>query len=308
MIDKNVIIKIASHCDVEVESFVEFDLSRLGIKFSDIHGSVSDYFSVIPNTPIHADSFSSRDLCRLCGQNDLREQNHEYIPGCQILTSGFVTFGTDPCGDAFAVSVHDGKVYLVSHEISWDEEIHNDESRSSENHRIIAESSDLVADSISDFLYIWLGRLDEIDVEEREFRDAAASDPNAKDGNGNTQLIYAVRDGAIVDVRRQLDAGADIEYFGKTENRNALGESVVFGHTEILKLLIEFGADVNATNEHGETALMLGAHYSKRDCIELLLRAGADRALRDHYDRKAYDRICVVHGTPEIAAMLRERE
>ena len=308
MIDHTVILKIAAHCDVGVESFVEFDLSRLGVEASEIHRSVSVYFSAIPNVPIHAKSFSSRDLCRLCGQNNLQQNNEKYIPGCHILASGFVTFGTDPCGDAFAVNIHDGKVYIVSHEISWDEKIYDDESRYSENRKIIARSSDLVADTISDFLNMLLARLDEINERERQFRDAVAADPNATDGKGNTQLIYAVRSGDIADVRRQIEAGAHIEYFGTTENRNALGESVVFGHADILQVLIEAGADVNATNKDGETALMLGARYSRRDCIEVLLRAGANRAVHDRHGRKAYDKICVIHGTPEIELLLRDGE
>jgi ankyrin repeat protein len=50
-----------------------------------------------------------------------------------------------------------------------------------------------------------------------------------------------------------------------------------YGHTDIVKLLLESRADVNAKGEYGETALMRAALSSGRmDIIKLLLEAGAD--------------------------------
>ena len=305
MIDPNVIRKIAAHCDVKIGSLGAFDLSQIEINAEGIHATVASYLQHVPDVPVYAESFSPRDLCRLCGQSDLVEQNEAYIPGCHILGSGYLSFGTEMSGDAFAVDIYDGMVYLVSHEISWDEEIYDDEDRGAENRQIIAEGSELIADSIPDFFNAWLSRLEEIANEERKFQSAAAINPNAVDADGSTQLILSVRSGNTRDVRKQIDSGVDIEYFGTTEHRNALGESVVFGHPEILQLLIDSGANVNAANKNGETALMLGAHYSQRECIEILLHSGADLSSTDCDNRTAYDRICVIHGTPEIETLLK---
>lgn len=304
MLDPGIVLKIASQCEVEIESLSPFDLSQLNVDDKRIHLTVASYFQHIPNVPIHSESFSSQDFCRLCGHPDLVATNQGYVPGCNIVSSGFICFGTAVSGDAFAVDILDGKVYLVSHEICWDEQL-SDHRDAEVNRRIIAELSEFVADSIPEFFEIWLAQLEEIDEENRSFQAEASQNPKAIDRDGNTQLILAVRSGDAQDVQRQIIAGVDMEYFGTTEHRNALGESVVFGHLEILQSLIDSGANVNAVNKDGQTALMLGAIYSQRECIEILLQAGADRGLKDRDDETAYDKICVVHGTPEIKALLK---
>ena len=49
------------------------------------------------------------------------------------------------------------------------------------------------------------------------------------------------------------------------------------GDTEIVRLLIEGGADVNAVNPRGHTVLYCAGGHGHLDCLRLLLRAGADR-------------------------------
>jgi ankyrin repeat protein len=47
------------------------------------------------------------------------------------------------------------------------------------------------------------------------------------------------------------------------------------GYTEIVKLLIEKGADVNATDILGDTALMYAAEEGRTETVNLLKAAGA---------------------------------
>lgn len=47
------------------------------------------------------------------------------------------------------------------------------------------------------------------------------------------------------------------------------------GSTEILKLLIDAGADFKATAGGGMTALRLAAMTGKNDMVEMLVKAGA---------------------------------
>jgi ankyrin repeat protein len=49
------------------------------------------------------------------------------------------------------------------------------------------------------------------------------------------------------------------------------------GDTEIVRLLIQFGADVNAKNTRGHTVLYCAGGHGHRETVELLLNAGADR-------------------------------
>ena len=49
------------------------------------------------------------------------------------------------------------------------------------------------------------------------------------------------------------------------------------GHTEIAKILIENGADVNAKNNIGETALMWASEREYAEIVKLLKNAGAKK-------------------------------
>jgi len=42
----------------------------------------------------------------------------------------------------------------------------------------------------------------------------------------------------------------------------------------------ELGGDLDLQNNHGDTALMLAAAYNRPECVELLVKAGADMTLR----------------------------
>ncbi|KAG7163962.1 TANC2-like 2 [Homarus americanus] len=53
------------------------------------------------------------------------------------------------------------------------------------------------------------------------------------------------------------------------------------GHTEMVALLIEFGADVNQTNSEGATALGLASAQGHCDVVRLLVQAGASLTSKD---------------------------
>lgn len=55
------------------------------------------------------------------------------------------------------------------------------------------------------------------------------------------------------------------------------------GHTEIVGLLIQAGADINSINSEGESALMLAVSYDKFEVVNQLLAAGADTDVRYQY-------------------------
>ena len=74
--------------------------------------------------------------------------------------------------------------------------------------------------------------------------------------------------------RALIDAGADIN--AKDEaGSTALMVASEYGRTEIVKLLIAAGADVNAKNELGWTALMWASRHGHTETVKLLIDAGA---------------------------------
>ena len=85
---------------------------------------------------------------------------------------------------------------------------------------------------------------------------------------------------------------------GKKEGEDALSDAraAFFGEDDedaikILRMLIEAGADLNAKDDSGETALMYAAYYDDPEAVEVLLKAGAETDIKDEDGKTAYDMI-----------------
>ena len=72
------------------------------------------------------------------------------------------------------------------------------------------------------------------------------------------------------------------------------------GDLDTVKKALDAGADVNAVDEYGQTALMLAAEslgvYNKKDIIELLLQRGADVSIKDPGGWTALEHFRIVSG------------
>ena len=63
----------------------------------------------------------------------------------------------------------------------------------------------------------------------------------------------------------------------------ALMLATIEGHTEIVDILIEAGADLNIQEEHGDTALMKAIYKKNIDIAEMLIDSGADLNIQNVY-------------------------
>ena len=61
-----------------------------------------------------------------------------------------------------------------------------------------------------------------------------------------------------------------------------LSIAALMGHTEVVALLLENGADVNAKSRDGGTALHAAAFLGRAETAKLLLEKGADTTLRNN--------------------------
>lgn len=131
------------------------------------------------------------------------------------------------------------------------------------------------------------------------------ADVNATDESGNSALMYAASKHNTDTVRLLLEKGAapnPDDYNGATAlmgaaswweeksetlanlNKQKLDEAthldLLFGagHVTIdtVKLLIEHGAEINAKDKYGRTALMIASMYGHPDTVKLLIESGAD--------------------------------
>ena len=95
-------------------------------------------------------------------------------------------------------------------------------------------------------------------------------------GNSCTPLFLAAGEGRLEAVRFLLDQGADLN--AREQNgRTAVTEAAFFGNISVIKELVLRGADVNAMTDEG-TALDIALKTNNTATIDLLKHYGAKRA------------------------------
>lgn len=100
---------------------------------------------------------------------------------------------------------------------------------------------------------------------------------NAQTNQGNTPLILASANGHTECVRLLLEAGAKTEEHNES-GHTALMEAASNGHVDVAKLLISKGASINThSHEFKESALTLACYKGQLEMVKFLLEAGADQ-------------------------------
>jgi len=104
-----------------------------------------------------------------------------------------------------------------------------------------------------------------------------------------------------------LENGANVN--GKdTNGATLLIESVRMGRIEVMRLLLDHGADIEAKDNEGMTALMWTAFWGKLDIAKMLLERGAKLDATDDHGHTALS--FAMSGpvkNPEVLNLLRER-
>jgi ankyrin repeat protein len=149
-----------------------------------------------------------------------------------------------------------------------------------------------------------LGRADLV----RALVEADPSLARAVSPDGFTALHYPAffgRGDAVEATRALLMAGADVNARSANDfSVLPLHSAVAGGHGAVAALLIEAGADVNATQRHGWTPLHGAAQNGAADTVERLLAAGAEPSAVNDDGVSAAD-LAEGAGHLELAARLR---
>ena len=114
------------------------------------------------------------------------------------------------------------------------------------------------------------------------------ADVNVRDSYGFTALMRAVSEKNLDIVKILLEAGADVNA------KNSNGSTALIGarSDNIVKLLIEAGAEIDAQDSEGKTALMRVSNEIPIDPMnktKVLLEAGADVDIEDNKGKTALD-------------------
>ena len=123
---------------------------------------------------------------------------------------------------------------------------------------------------------------------------------NIRNKNGETALSIAAFGGKLAYVKKLVDAGAEINFFGWAP----LAYAAYNGHLEVVDYLLKHGAEIDATTENGSTALLFAARFGHENVIDLLLKNNADPTIANERGETAVD-WAVKGGNSKIEDKLR---
>jgi ankyrin repeat protein len=103
------------------------------------------------------------------------------------------------------------------------------------------------------------------------------------------ELFHAAFMGNVSVAVTALAAHASIVTARSDETHNTPLHGAAAHSGAIARLLIEKGADVNATNKNGQTPLHVGAAWGRADLVRLLIDRGAEFTSRDATGRTALE-------------------
>ena len=133
---------------------------------------------------------------------------------------------------------------------------------------------------------------------------------NITNEDGDTPLLIAIQYRCSLDIiQALLDAGADVNAKCGTSMHTPLMAAVFWGGiatfldgSEVLNLLIKYGADINAKDWENETPLVWA--YNNIEATQILLNNNADINVKNDMDIPIFHKISRLTKYPEIIKML----
>ncbi|KAL9101739.1 MAG: hypothetical protein Q9163_003037 [Psora crenata] len=141
-----------------------------------------------------------------------------------------------------------------------------------------------------------------IDNDSREFETITVPD---SDSFEQKRIISAISEGVNGDLHatsKYLSTSAETKLFlhGKDETGNTtLFMAAAEKSHGMVSLLLQHGADADAMNSRGRSALMEAALWGRVESVKALLNANTHKRLRDHEDRCAMDLAQPAQSVPE---------
>ncbi|KAH7082503.1 hypothetical protein FB567DRAFT_107375 [Paraphoma chrysanthemicola] len=88
------------------------------------------------------------------------------------------------------------------------------------------------------------------------------------------------------------------------EGDTALQQAALGNHTDCVEFLVKFGADPNVQNHYGKVALHNSAELGTRQCVQILLNHGAEPNILDKHNRTPLFCACLDGATEDKAILL----
>jgi ankyrin repeat protein len=108
----------------------------------------------------------------------------------------------------------------------------------------------------------------------------AGANPNTRIGTGETPIMTCASSGSVDAVRALIARGADVNASEPSQNQDALMWAAAERHADVVRLLIEAGANPQAHTKKGFTALHFAAREGDLATTRQLLAAGVNVNIR----------------------------
>lgn len=135
-------------------------------------------------------------------------------------------------------------------------------------------------------------------------RQAGALIPRGCCASAGRALRDAVREGRFDVARAWLAAGADVNATNE-HGWTALLYSIQFLDQSFIRCLIAAGANLDVADKDGETALMLAVRNGNSVAVQILLESGASTELKDNQQRTVMNRAVQAENFPAVELLLR---
>ena len=125
--------------------------------------------------------------------------------------------------------------------------------------------------------------------------------------DAQTRLWEAARSGDLKLARKAIEGGADVNLLDSRKSksgRRALNWAAWFNHPEMIDLLLELGAQIDATNSTGYTAFHHAVENGSVAAAQRLMAAGCDRKLAN-YAGTSPSQTATKSGRKELESLLK---
>ena len=107
----------------------------------------------------------------------------------------------------------------------------------------------------------------------------------------------------VILLKKALANGADANPDRRFKTLTPLMWAAIEGHTSCMKVLLDYGADVDATTESGLTPTMFATIAGQPDCLRLLLACGAKADAVTIHGKNALQ-LAIERGQAQCAGLL----
>ena len=132
------------------------------------------------------------------------------------------------------------------------------------------------------------------------------TDNQMNDTHQGNRLIQAARNGDLRTVEELITIGIDPDWHGESSPETALCAASQAGHTDVVRLLLKHGAEVNLSINSSNTALTEASLAKHWDLARSLLDHGANPLQRDSFDDRTSVWLAASYGKSDILRFMLE--